>query len=206
MTKLKSVKTPELDTKSRILQAALEAFSQSGFYGTSINSVAEAVNIKKPSLLHHFSSKEKLYGAVLESISTRLLSELETAMDSSENEKQQMLSVMDSFYRWNKECPNETVLLLREMLDNPQRAATAHNWYLAPWLERLVELIRRGQQNGRFHELEPMAFLYNIIGAQHYFVVSLPTLKQILSASDFKALLKQQRQELKTLIELRLFK
>ena len=94
MTKLKSVKTPELDTKSRILQAALEAFSQSGFYGTSINSVAEAVNIKKPSLLHHFSSKEKLYGAVLESISTRLLSELEAAMDSSENEKQQMLSVM----------------------------------------------------------------------------------------------------------------
>ncbi|GAA6154218.1 TetR/AcrR family transcriptional regulator [Pseudoteredinibacter isoporae] len=205
MTKLRSVSSPSGDTKSRILAAATQAFSETGFYGTSINSIAEAVEIKKPSLLHHFSSKEKLYGAVLEQVSSRLMADLEHTIASTENEKQQLLNVMDGFYRWGKERPDEAILILREMLDNPQRAASAHNWYLAPWLEQLCELIRRGQQNGHFKNLEPMAFLYNMIGAQHYFVVSLPTLKQILSASDFKALLKQQREELLELITIRLF-
>ncbi|MBB6521237.1 TetR/AcrR family transcriptional regulator [Pseudoteredinibacter isoporae] len=205
MSKLHSVSSPNGDTKSRILAAAQKAFSETGFYGTSINSIAEAVNIKKPSLLHHFSSKEKLYGAVLEQVSNRLMTDLEHTMASTQDEKQQLLNVMDGFYRWSKEHPDEAILLLREMLDNPQRAASAHNWYLAPWLEQLVELIRQGQRSGLFTNVEPMAFLYNIIGAQHYFVVSLPTLKQILSAGDFKALLKQQREELLSLVKLRLF-
>lgn len=205
MSKLHSVTTNAGDTKTRILQAALLAFSKTGFYGTSINSIAEAVSIKKPSLLHHFSSKEKLYGAVLELISSRLMSELHMAIDAGTDEKKQLLAIMDSFYRWGKEQPTEATLLLREMLDNPQRAASAHNWYLAPWLESLVQLIRNGQKHGHFKAVEPMAFLYNVIGAQHYFVVSQPTLKQILSAADYKSLLKQQREELLNLIELRLF-
>ncbi|MCU1640476.1 MAG: TetR/AcrR family transcriptional regulator [Nocardia sp.] len=53
-------------TRERILRAALEAFAERGYAGTSLTAVAKRAGLSGPGLLHHFPDKCALLAAVLE--------------------------------------------------------------------------------------------------------------------------------------------
>lgn len=61
------------NTKSEILNTALDLFSTQGFEATSISQIAEAVGIRKASLYSHFESKQ----AILDALINRVLQEYE---------------------------------------------------------------------------------------------------------------------------------
>lgn len=48
------------DTRQKILEAALDLFSQQGFHGTSIREIAAEVGIRKSSIYNYFSGKEDI--------------------------------------------------------------------------------------------------------------------------------------------------
>ena len=55
------------DTKQRILNKALELFAAKGYDSVGVGEIAGAVGIKAPSLYNHFSGKQAIFDAIVES-------------------------------------------------------------------------------------------------------------------------------------------
>ncbi len=58
----------ELNRRTQILEAAFEEFSEKGFKGTTVKSIAEAARLQSPALIYwYFSNKDALFREVLAS-------------------------------------------------------------------------------------------------------------------------------------------
>ena len=54
------------DTKERILEAALEMFSQNGYAGTNIRELSALLGLVKSGIYKHYASKEAIWNALLD--------------------------------------------------------------------------------------------------------------------------------------------
>lgn len=68
------------ETKQKILDVALDLFSQNGFSAVSIRDICKVVDIKESSVYYHFKNKQAILDELLqhfELIATGLMSQLE---------------------------------------------------------------------------------------------------------------------------------
>lgn len=192
-------------TREKLIDAALHLFARSGFYGTSIRQIAEQVGLTKQALLHHFKTKERLYAEVLRRVASVLFEGVRNAVAEGQDELEKLEHVVDYLSAWPTYDPYAPVLVLRELLDNQERAEDASDWVMLPMLEMLVALVKSGQEKGIFRELPALLFIYHLLGAQHYFLISLPTLRHLAgSEEEYQQVRSQHIDELKKLLRARL--
>ncbi len=149
-------------------------FAERGFYGVSIAQIAAEMGLTKQALLHHFGTKEKLYGCVLEEIAN----ELATIRPTEDASHDPVERLADYFVAMLAGDPGENEryrLLMREILDNRGRAKNAHHWFLRPFLEELTRLMRKVPSWSEAPEEIILAALIQILGAVNYHAVSRPT-------------------------------
>lgn len=59
-------------TRQRLIEVATALFAERGYEGASIEAVLEQAGVSRGSLYHHFSSKERLFEAVVEVVQARV--------------------------------------------------------------------------------------------------------------------------------------
>lgn len=163
-----------LTTRDRMVAEARTLFAERGFYGVSIAQIAAEMGLTKQALLHHFGTKEKLYGCVLEEIAK----ELAMLRPPEEAARDPVGRLAEYFVAMLAGSPRENEryrLLMREILDNRGRAKNAHSWFLRPFLEELTLLIRAVPSWSEAPEPVILAALIQILGAVNYHAISRPT-------------------------------
>ena len=61
-----------MTTKERIADEALTLFSENGYKGTSVKSIADAVGIRDSSLYKHFKSKRDIFDTIVKEMQNRM--------------------------------------------------------------------------------------------------------------------------------------
>ncbi len=152
------------DVRAELLAQATRLFANQGFDGTTLQEIADAVGIRKPSLLYHFASKDELRQAVLEDVLARwkdTLPELLLAATAGEGQFDSITRAILSFF---VEDPDRARLLVREALDKPSDMRERLATHVRPLVGNLARYVERGQSQGRvFADLDPEAYLFQTV-------------------------------------------
>ncbi len=185
-------------TRDQFLAVAQRQFSEKGFYGASIASIASELGLTKQALLHHFGNKEKLYGEVLERISRTFMTDIAAVVETEEDPLRQFESIMVDQFGSGRTGGEAARLIMRELLDNQDRAQTAGNWYLKPYLETLRDMVMK--LDPELDKPGALACLYQFLGAANYILMSEPTLEQMFGKSTYRKMKGSYNEQMRQMI------
>lgn len=97
--------------REQILDVAVDVFGRSGYYGASMNDIAEAAGVTKPVLYQHFDSKSDLYRALLSAVGDRMLDAIAKAAAEATDGKSLTQHGFQAYFRWVAHRHDEFMLL-----------------------------------------------------------------------------------------------
>ena len=115
-----TTRLPAAERRRQLLEVALQVFADKGFYGTSMNEVAEAAGVTKPVLYQHFTSKEALYRELVDELGTRLERAIVEGVADASGPRQQVEAGFHAYFRWaTREGPAFRVLFAEHNRADP---------------------------------------------------------------------------------------
>ena len=155
------------DTKERILEAALEMFSQNGYAGTNIRELSASLGLVKSGVYKHYESKEAIWNALLDEM-TAYYGEhfgspehLPPVPDSLEGLVSMTMRMVDFTVHDEKVIMTRKVLTLEQLRDvRARELATKH--FLTGLTEMFTHIFAGLMDKGLIRRDDPsmLAFAY----------------------------------------------
>jgi len=140
--------------RDAILDEATDLFARYGYEGTSLNDIAAGVGIKRPSLLHHFPSKDELYGEVFERLLSDWVQQVENAMAVPGTGWERFSGVLTAGFELFCRNPAYVRLMRREALEGGERLGIDLVGVVAPLFEAAVDWLEGEMVAGRFRKVD----------------------------------------------------
>ena len=151
-------------TQQKLLDAALEAFSENGFKGTSTRDIADRAGVHHPLITYHFRNKEQLWRAAADRIFkkfNRTVAQVyeDTAGQSLET---RVAAVIRAYVKSAAEQPELHKVILQEASYPTPRLEWLIETHLKPIFDAGVRDLKELQDQGIAVQGDP-ALLFNMI-------------------------------------------
>jgi len=166
-----AAETAHVDGGKRIADVAARLFARDGFKGVSMAALAREAGVSKAAIFHHYPSKEALYFQVIQAACQETTAFLRDPGREGRPADQALTEFAGYFVHHLFDHADVSQLVLRELLDaESERIRTLAEDVHGETLQRLVTLIRRGQEDGLFDAgHDPALVAVVLVGSQLFF-------------------------------------
>jgi len=137
-------------TQQKLLDAAIEAFSENGFKGTSTRDIAERAGVHHPLITYHFKNKDRLWRAAADKIfrdfARSLIASLEDHQD--ESPKQRFASMIKAYVYYARSQPALHKVMVQEASYPNPRLDWLIETHLKPLFDATFVMLEELQQAG----------------------------------------------------------
>ncbi|MGB1177283.1 MAG: TetR family transcriptional regulator C-terminal domain-containing protein [Candidatus Puniceispirillaceae bacterium] len=156
------------ENETRILRAALDVFSESGFHGATLDRIASQASMSKPNLLYYFKSKEEIHVALLTDLLDVWLAPLRE-MRSDGDPIDEIGSYIRRKLESSRSFPRESRLFANEILAGAPHISAFLQTELKQLVEEKAAILQRWIDEGRMAPCDPRHVLFAIWSTtQHY--------------------------------------
>ena len=156
------------ENRRRILDAALDMFSQHGYRGTTLDQIAEAAGLSKPNILYYFGGKEEIHVTLLNNLMRTWLAPLERMAPEGEP-LEELLGYIRRKLQMSRDFPRESRLFANEILQGAPRMGPHLESGLRPLFDAKCLLIADWVAAGRIAPVDPGHLIVSIWATtQHY--------------------------------------
>lgn len=156
------------EKEERILEAALDVFSQSGFRGSTIDQIAEAAGMSKPNLLYYFRTKEAIHRQLIDRVLTTWLEPLRV-FDAGGDPESEIRSYIRRKLEMARDFPRESRLFANEILQGAPHIEDELKGPLKELVDEKAGVIRTWARAGKIAKCDPYHLIFSIWSTtQHY--------------------------------------
>lgn len=154
--------------RARILEAALEVFSEAGLRGATLDRIASAAGLSKPNLLYYFRSKEEIHRTLIDALLDSWLEPLR-ALDPEGDPVEEVLAYVLRKLEMARTMPRESRLFANEILHGAPHVGDIIEGPLKALVDEKARLIARWAEEGRIAPVDGHHLIFSIWATtQHY--------------------------------------
>jgi AcrR family transcriptional regulator len=143
------------ETRRRdLIEEAIRAFGHEGYSGASLDQIANAVGIRKQTLLYYFPTKDALLEACLQAAGERVALDISNALAGKETYWDRAEAVIHAVFRLAEEWP-EFPMFVREAGRLGAEGFERFASIIDPLRKRAVDFLQAGMDAGEIREQDP---------------------------------------------------